>query len=382
VAHRSIADMLGYIGDLLAVSKLIYKIGLELKKNPDSGPDYQHLLVELESLDRALKQLQCIRPAHHKLRRLEGIRALASICQRPLEEFLAKIEKFEERLGPWGAKCNRLSGFGRRLQWSTKYKEDVKELRAKLTPNIATIIILLMTQTLETLSKAESDRLEIVREVKCKFSSQETYLADLKQTALNIATTQARLEAGQTGLAIKAAGQDQELCSLHSKADELLKNDNTHKLHLHDQDNMLVDIRENAITINAYTRETHAVVSAIHQGAAETQATSGSILSVALEIMSAITAGISKMQEITKLIAQMIRLTTRSAIEMSEIMGRLLQVFWDIQIQLARLERFIPRQIDLPVVRFRDAFNEIRSLPYDLSRQWQVSIRTVNGCIL
>ena len=114
---------------------LIYKIGLELKKNPDSGPDYRHLLVEPESLDRALKQLQCIRPAHHKLRRLEGIRALASTCQRPLKEFLAKIEKLEEHLGPWGAKCNRLPGFGRRLQWSTKYKEYVKELRAKLARN-------------------------------------------------------------------------------------------------------------------------------------------------------------------------------------------------------------------------------------------------------
>ena len=51
MTHRSIADMLGYAGDLLAVSRLIYKIGLELKKNPDSGPDYRHLLVELESLD-------------------------------------------------------------------------------------------------------------------------------------------------------------------------------------------------------------------------------------------------------------------------------------------------------------------------------------------
>lgn len=26
--------------------------------------------------------------------------------------------------------------------------------------------------------------------------------------------------------------------------------------------------------------------------------------------------------------------------------------------------------IDLPVIRFRDAFNEVRTLPDDLSRQW------------
>ena len=95
--------MLVRAGDFLAISNLIYKIGLELKKNPKSAPDYQHLLIELEALDRALKLLQCIKPAQHELRRLEGIRALASTCQRPLEEFLAKIEKFEEYLGSWNA---------------------------------------------------------------------------------------------------------------------------------------------------------------------------------------------------------------------------------------------------------------------------------------
>jgi hypothetical protein len=366
---------LGYAGDLFAVSRLIYKIGTELKRNPDSDSDYQHLLIELESLGRAIKQLQCIKPARHELRRLEGIRALASTCQRPLEEFLAKIEKFEEHLGPRAAKCNYLSGFGRRLQWSTKYKEDVKELRAKLAPNITTITILLMTQTLDTLSKAESDRLEIARELKRQLSSQDTCLADLKQTTLNIATTQAKLKARS---ASKAVDQDQQLCYLQSKFDELLKNDNTHNLHLHDQDTILVDIRENAITINSHTRETHEIASAIHQGLTETQGIAGSVLSVALKIMSTVTAGISNLREITELISQMMRLTTRFTIEMREMVGKLLQVFRDIQIQLTQLERFIPRQIDLPVVRFRDAFNETRSLLYDLSRQWQVSIETVN----
>jgi hypothetical protein len=114
------------IGDFLAISKLIYKIGLELKKNPESASDYQHLLIELESLDRALKQLQRIKPAHHELRRLEGIRALAVTCQRPLEEFLAKIEKFEEHLGSWKVTGNRLSRFGRRLQWSSNTKRTLR----------------------------------------------------------------------------------------------------------------------------------------------------------------------------------------------------------------------------------------------------------------
>ena len=93
--------MLVCAGDFLAISKLIYKIGLELKKNPKSVPDYQDLLIELEALDRALKLLQRIKPAQHELRRLDEVQALASTCQRPLEEFLAKIEKFEENLESW-----------------------------------------------------------------------------------------------------------------------------------------------------------------------------------------------------------------------------------------------------------------------------------------
>lgn len=55
-----------YAGDCLLVSKLIYQVVLELKKNPESAPDYQRLLIELEALDRALKQL-------HYLSRLEQL---------------------------------------------------------------------------------------------------------------------------------------------------------------------------------------------------------------------------------------------------------------------------------------------------------------------
>ena len=374
--------MLVCIGDFLAISKLIYKIGLELKKNPESASDYQLLLIELESLDRALKQLQRIKPAHHDLRRLEGIRALAITCQRPLEEFLAKIEKFEEHLGSWKVKGNRLSRFGRGLQWSIKYKEDVEELRARLTPNVATITVLLMTQTVDALSKAESDRFEIARHLRRKFSFQRTSLTHLRQTTLNISTAQVRLEAELTNLAAGGTAQDQEFSSLQLKADELLKDSIAHELHLNNQDAILEDIRDSGNAINAQTRETHAVATAIHQSVAGTQATATFVLGLALDIMIAITAGISKMQDITKLIAQMITLTTRFTVEMRETMRRLLQEFWDTQTRLARLERFLPRQIDLPVVRFRDAFNEMRSLPYDLSRQWHVSMENLDVCSL
>jgi hypothetical protein len=142
-------------GDFLAISKLIYRIGLELKKNPKSAPDYQLLLVELESLDRTLNLLQCIKPAQHEPRRLDAIRALASSCQRPLKDFLGKIEKFEDSLGSWNSSNRSFTACSRRLQWSVKYKEEVKSLRARLAPNVATITILLLTNTMDALSNAD-----------------------------------------------------------------------------------------------------------------------------------------------------------------------------------------------------------------------------------
>jgi tetratricopeptide (TPR) repeat protein len=358
-------------GDCLAISKLIYKISLELKKNPKSAPDYQHLLIELEALDRALKHLQRIKPTQRELRRLDGIRALASTCQRPLEEFLAKIEKFEEHLGSWSASNHRIPGFHRRLQWSMKYEEEVKSLRAKLAPNVATITALLVTQTIDTLSNAESDRFQIARELNSKLSSQSKILADLKRITLGITTAQARLKVEKSYMIATATAQDQDLHTLKSKADELLKENVTHEIHLHKQEATLLDIQDSSTTINSQTQKTHKLAAAIRQDTTEIKAVTDSILGRALNLMSVATAGVSKIQDITTLIAQMIRLTTQFTTEMRETTAKLLRVFWGIQRQLARLERFLPKQIDSPVVRFRDAFNEMRPLPYDLSREWQ-----------
>lgn len=87
-------------GDILALSQLIYQIGVEIKSVPDSAHDYQDLLNELEALDRALKAVYRILPGIHELRRLDDVRALAGTCINVLQDFLEKIKKFNKSLGP------------------------------------------------------------------------------------------------------------------------------------------------------------------------------------------------------------------------------------------------------------------------------------------
>ena len=106
------------------------------------------MIIELESLERALSRLHTLKPVEHELVHLEAIRAAASACKRPLENFLTKLEKFEKRLGTGKAKENRYKSAGRRIQFNVAFDEDVKELRATLASHVLTIIMLLMTQLL------------------------------------------------------------------------------------------------------------------------------------------------------------------------------------------------------------------------------------------
>jgi hypothetical protein len=175
-----------------------------------------------------------------------------------------------------------------------KYKEEVKSLRIKLAPNVATITVLLVTQTIDTLSNVESDRLQIARELNCRLSSQSKILADLKQTTLGITTTQASIEAEQSHMAAAATAQDQDLRTLKSKADELLRDNVKHEVHLHNQDAILVDIQDSGTTINSRTQETHILAAAIRQDTAEIKAMTDSVLGRALDLMNAATTGISK----------------------------------------------------------------------------------------
>ena len=369
--------MLVRVGDFVVISKLIYKIGVELKKNPESAADYRLLLIELEALDRTLKALENIKVAQHGKRRLDGIRALALACQLPLQEFLEKIEKFEESLGSWNTNNRSVLTIAHRLRWSMKYKDEAKALRARLAPNLATITVLLMTQTVDSLSDAEFNRVELVQQMNDRVSSQSRTLSALKDSTYRIANAQDNLVTGQSHLTATAVKQAQDLQTLKSKADELLKGNDTHDVQLNHQTTILKELHENSVTMKAQTHRSLAISTSIQQELDEVKRSIPSILGRALDLLDAVTAGISKMQDITTLMHQMIRLTSRFTVEMMETMKKLLQAFWVIQRQLMRLESFMHQRICLPTVIFRDAFNVIRSFPYDLSREW----RTFQGLV-
>ena len=359
------------VGDFLAVLGLVYRVVEELKRSSKAPKDYQYLLVQLELLDRALIELQHIEPTtQYEMRRLDSIRALISTCQQPLKEFLTMIEeKFEHRLGSWNSNNGSFSGLGRRIQWSMKYQDkEVRSLRERLAPNFATITLLLLTLTRDTLSNIKQDHIKVAQRLDCKLSLQHQTLEDVKEKISSIAIAQDRLEAGQSHT---ATTQDRDLSSIKSNAEKMLEAHAVHESQLQTQATVLNGIWQTSDTIKSKIQDNHALLHSIHQDTTEIRGVIPSVLGRAVDLMNTVAEGISKVQDIADLMVQMIRLTTRFTVEIRETMRRLLHAFWEIQKQLTRLERFIPRQIDLPIVRFRDAFNEPRAFPYDLCRHWR-----------
>ena len=264
-----------------------------------------------------------------------------------------------------------MAGFPRRLQWSFKYEKEVRSLRARLAPNVATITILLMTQTVDTLSNIELDHVKAVQELDNKVSLRSMTLAKLEQAASDMATAQGTLEAGQSRLAAAAAIQHHKLHSLKSKTDKLLSITAVQERLMLDQAGVLEGIRDTGTAVNVRSQEINDTVSTIRQDTEEIKNKIPSLLQQVLNIMNVVTAGISKAREIARLLRKTTRLITQFTVEMRECMQRLLLTFSDIHRLLIRLEHLLPRHIDLPIVRFRDAFNSMRAFPFDLCREWR-----------
>ena len=83
------------------------------------------------------------------------MKAAALMCKYPLEEFLGKVKKYEESLGPGKNIGSKTRGLERKVRWGLTMKGEVQKLRAYLNVHMGSINMLLMAQGLEVLSRRE-----------------------------------------------------------------------------------------------------------------------------------------------------------------------------------------------------------------------------------
>ncbi|KIW99485.1 uncharacterized protein Z518_11224 [Rhinocladiella mackenziei CBS 650.93] len=335
----------GGVGDILVISKLVYKTGLELKSCPESASVYQDLILELDALDRALKNIYTVRPGTYELRTLDAVRALASVCQRSLEEFLGKIEKFKKGLGTSHATKHPFRRLSRGLQWSFAWKDEVENLRKRLIPKVSTILLLLATQTTETLAKAELDRADLAQ------AATETQIAILQRLENTNLTGYSKID--------QVVGQERAI------SDSLLA-----------QNGLLREIQHQATT-NPQMISLSGDISAVQRQVAVIKADTTSIIDFMAKMMVFFMERVSRIQQIAELISGSVQLTTNMTRDVLQTMASLLQEFWEVRGQLARIEHSLPMRIDCPMVQFRDAFKNVTLFPYHVFRQWEGARRLV-----
>ena len=117
-----------------------------MKETGGAASDYQHVIIELKGLKRALQQLERLEPTDDNASHVNAVRAMALACQLPLREFLDRIESFEPSMGPSPTRGLVHSG-ARKAQWAVYMTKEIEKLRALIGAKVISINLLLATHT-------------------------------------------------------------------------------------------------------------------------------------------------------------------------------------------------------------------------------------------
>lgn len=102
------------------------------------------------------------------------------------------------------------------MQWRIAHKDDVKELRTKLGSYVATITLLLMTQTVSSITSAERDMTEATSGLQEKIIAHRTLLEDVRTHVDSTISHQAEIKE-------QLDNQAASVQNLESKADETIQ---------------------------------------------------------------------------------------------------------------------------------------------------------------
>ena len=118
------------VGDFLTARRLISDIVTSLRAA--SVAEYRELICELHGLQRALHEIEHLKCTSSQEAVVNGIKVAAVMCLYPLDDFSAKLKKFE-RLGFDGGKTrsrlDTMKIWTRKLQGGFFMEEEVEKLR-------------------------------------------------------------------------------------------------------------------------------------------------------------------------------------------------------------------------------------------------------------
>lgn len=270
-------------------------------------------------------QLHSLKPAKHELQHLTSIRATVLACQMPLNDFLAKISKFEGKMGTSQGASHRFSSLPRRVQFKVLFKEDIKQLRSTMASHVCTINNLLLQQIVALISLAEADR---------------------DQAALNqeseILVNRQLLEEARRQLETCMTYQHAPLDKLGTRTDKICEQ---------------LDQQESS-------------VEAIRSTSDMTYGQTTSILAKVTGVLSYAASSHIRLLRIGEQLQMIMRLCVSFTSQVRGGMTRLGELLLNLQDMLQQIDCKLPANLYPPFLQFTTALGETMALPYQLCQSW------------
>ncbi|EXJ76644.1 uncharacterized protein A1O5_01152 [Cladophialophora psammophila CBS 110553] len=143
------------VGDIVSVIQLTAKVVSSLKGVGGSSSEYQHAVIELESLQRILEKVAKLTITGDNAVHVNAIRGLALACEPCLQEFHAKLKSYEASIGPYAPRgC--LKGAFHKVKWAFLGSEDFSQFRKFIAMKVLCLSLLLSMHIFESTSNRNS----------------------------------------------------------------------------------------------------------------------------------------------------------------------------------------------------------------------------------
>ena len=137
----------GSVGDIVSVTLLIKDLVVALDDCRGSAQSFQQLSKHLQSLERALLQVDLLVRKHEATLELNALcvaaREAACACRSSAEPFLDRVKEYQRYLKPGGS-GNLLKDAKRKIQWKALRKEKVDKFYAQITAHTSSLEMLLI----------------------------------------------------------------------------------------------------------------------------------------------------------------------------------------------------------------------------------------------
>jgi hypothetical protein len=132
------------VGDFLAALNLVGTVIDALREASESGAAYRDLLTELFALETALLHVKRLDlDEGQRTEKLVALRQAAVQCQRTIDQFWNKIQKYQPHLRDGGT-GSRIKDSWVKIKWAVCKKDDIERFRADLRGHTGALEVLLL----------------------------------------------------------------------------------------------------------------------------------------------------------------------------------------------------------------------------------------------